>query len=493
MREIVSLHLGQAGCGIGAAFWDLLCQELSESSPPGGEAVNKEVFFRQNKDGALLPRALFADPDPESLRKDASVREWDPQTFHSGREDAASNYVRGRFVVNKTVAPSLGSGLRQTLEQCDSPQGLLLTYSLAGGGGSSLAAMVSEGELGGDVKDLLQKKTKVSVSLFPSPRFSTCVVEPYNTVWALSEVEENTDLAIHFDNDSLYSLASLGRGIPDPILPDLNKLVAQTVASVTQGFRFYGSHDNELANCQRKEDWVQILHCTALQKQYVSHKEHKHTKTNTQTHAKTQTHKHHASHTSLESLVTALVPFPSLRHVSPYQGWGEEGLQGWAAMLSEEADNMLREEADNMLREETDNTHEGKSLSSCVFYSGGLTANDVQSRVEKLEKTLQFFSRTQISVHNVVEVAEEGSESCCWRPTKVEGSRLRTCKISNNTSFAFNLGRIGAEFDQMYAKRAFVHWFVGIGIEDNTFEYVRNDVRAIEQSYLEANNYHDDL
>ena len=33
-----------------------------------------------------------------------------------------------------------------------------------------------------------------------------------------------------------------------------------------------------------------------------------------------------------------------------------------------------------------------------------------------------------------------------------------------------------------------VHWFVGIGIEDNTFEYVRDDVRAIEQSYLEVND-----
>ena len=455
MREIVSLHLGQAGCGIGAAFWDQLCQEFSGS--PCQEAVNKEVFFHQGKDGTFLPRALFADPDPESLRKVASARKWETQTFHSGREDAASNYVRGKFNVNMNVAPSLGEGLRQTLEQCDSPQGLLLTYSLAGGGGSSLAAMVSEGAraVGDDIKELLHKKTKVSVSLFPSPRFSSCIVEPYNTVWALSELEEHTDLAIHCDNESLYSIA-LGRGITDPFFSDLNNLMAQLVASVTQGFRFYGSHQKDLTNLQRKSEKSHHGHC------------HNRIKSNTQF-----SHKHHASHTSLDSLATALVPFASLRHVSAYQGLGEEGLQGWAPMLETDAG-------------------EGRSvsLSSCVFYSGALTPTNVQARIESLDKTHHSFSRSQISIHNVVEVAEEES-SCCWRPTKVvalDQSNSRACKLSNNTSFAANLGKVGVKFDRMYAKRAFVHWFVGIGIEDDTFQYVRNDVRAIEQSYLEAND-----
>ena len=439
MREIVSLHLGQAGCGIGAAFWDQLCQELSPSN--GEEAVNKEVFFQQGRDGTFLPRALFADPDPESLQKVASARKWETQTFHSGREDAASNYVRGRFTVNMAVAPSLGERLRQTLEQCDSPQGFLLTYSLAGGGGSSLAAMLSEGAdaLGGDIKDLLCKKTKVSVSLFPSPRFSSCIVEPYNTVWALSELEEHTDLAIHCDNQSLYSCA-LAQDVTDPFLPDLNNLVAQMVASVTQGFRFYGSHEKDLTNLGRKCEKYRHRDQSDL---HLSHKQ-------------------HSSHTSLDSLATALVPFASLRHLSAYQGLGEEGLQGWSPMLEFERRNCI-------------------SLSSCVFYSGRCTPTDVQARIE----SLQSFSRNQISVHNVHKLGEEESA------TKVEAldqSDSTACKLSNNTSFATNLSKVGAKFDQMYAKRAFVHWFVGIGIEDDTFQYVRDNVRAIEQSYLEAND-----
>ena len=448
MREVVSAHLGQAGCGIGATFWDQLCQECSAS--PGVEAINKEVFFHQEKDGTFLPRALFADPDPESLRRVASSRKWKSQTFHSGREDAASNYVRGRYNVNLNVAGSLGEGLRNTLEQCDSPQGLLLTYSLAGGGGSSLAAMLSEGacSLGGDIKDLLHKKTKVSVSLFPSPRFSSCIVEPYNTVWSLSELEENTDLAIHCDNESLYGLA-LGRTIVDPFFTDLNNLVAQMISSVTQGFRFYGSHSQDLTNWQRKER-----------------------------DGPTQSmHKHQALHTSLVSLATALVPLASLRHVSPYHGWGEEGLQGWTPMM-----------------EANSTRPQDHSLASCVFYSGGLTSTDIQARVERIEKTQVSFSRTQISVHNVVNLTEKES-GCRLRQTKEEFDPpdTRACKLSNKSSFAANLAKVGAKFDRMYAKRAFVHWFVGIGIEDNTFDYVREDVRVIEQSYLDAGHLSDEL
>ena len=446
MREIVSLHLGQAGAGVGAAFWNELREELSR----GEEAVNTEVFFHQGEDGTLLPRALFADPDPESLRKVASASDWSDHTFHSGREDAASNYVRGRYLVNRMVAASLGEGLRHRLEESDSAQGLLLTYSLAGGGGSSLAAMVSEGAgpLGDDIKDLLHKKSKMAVSLFPSPRFSNSVVEPYNAVWALSELEKNTDLAIHCDNQSLYGLA-LDRGISDPVFQDLNNLVAEMVSSVTQGFRFYGNQNKDLTKSpkeaanQRTEDEAMFSHV------------------------------HHTSHTTIASLCTALVPLPSLRHVSLHQGLGEEGLEGWTPLL--------------------DSSHhhpQANCLSSCVFYSGRLAFTDVQARVESLEKEHRSFSRTQISVHNRVKLVEEESIRF-WRPTKVEPSHWRRkvcCKLSNSTSFAASLARVGANFDRMFTKRAFVHWFVGIGIEDNTFQYVRDDVRAIEQSYLEAND-----
>merc|ERR1739845_174975 len=55
-------------------------------------------------------------------------------------------------------------------------------------------------------------------------------------------------------------------------------------------------------------------------------------------------------------------------------------------------------------------------------------------------------------------------------PTVVPGGDLAkvmraVCMISNSTAIAEVFSRIDHKFDVMYAKRAFVHWYVGEGME----------------------------
>ncbi len=50
------------------------------------------------------------------------------------------------------------------------------------------------------------------------------------------------------------------------------------------------------------------------------------------------------------------------------------------------------------------------------------------------------------------------------------------CMLSNTTSIVEAWKRLNLKFDLMYAKRAFVHWFVGEGMEEVEFSNAKEDL-----------------
>lgn len=72
-REVVSIHVGQAGVQTGNACWELFCLEhhigpdglsLGDAAPPNSLDDPFNTFFHTGSSGHHVPRAIYVDLEP---------------------------------------------------------------------------------------------------------------------------------------------------------------------------------------------------------------------------------------------------------------------------------------------------------------------------------------------------------------------------------------------------------------------------------------------
>jgi len=435
MREVISVHLGQAGIQAGNSCWELYCLEHGidpDGMMPGDTSVGVaqdsfNTFFSETPSGKHVPRSIYVDLEPtvcDEVRSGKYGALYHPESIISGKEDAANNYARGHYTIGKELVDTVLDRIRKLADNCTGLQGFLVFHATGGGTGSGLGSLLLE-RLSVDYG----RKSKLSFAVSPSPQVSTAVVEPYNSVLSTHALLEHTDCTFCLDNEALYDVCRRNLDIERPSYTNLNRLIAQVTSALTAGLRFEGALNVDLNDFQ-----------------------------------------------------TTLVAYPRIHFM----------LTSYAPVISrEKAFHEMLSVAEitssvfepNSMMTKCDPRH-GKYMACCLMYRGDVVPKDVNASIAniKTKRTIQFVDWCPTGF-------KTGINSC--KPYTVPGGDLAevnraVCMVANTTAIVEALSRIDHKFDLMYAKRAFVHWYVGEGMEEGEFSEAREDLAALEKDYEEV-------
>ena len=256
MREVITVHVGQAGNAIGGKFWEMTLNEHgldTEGIYRGSSFLQRQrlhVYFNESSTGRYVPRTVLADLEANTLdmiRLSAIGNIFRPDSFITGEEGAHNNYAKGFH--SGQVFEDVFDAIRKEAEHAEHIQGFQVIHALGGGTGSGLGALIMC-QLTEDFKE----RIRVSYNIVPSPKVSEVVTEPYNAVLALSKLIDLTNLVFVLDNEALYKICCNVLRLVQPTYGDFNHLVALAMSGVTTCLRFPGQLNADLRKIEVKHD-----------------------------------------------------------------------------------------------------------------------------------------------------------------------------------------------------------------------------------------------
>ena len=273
------------------------------------------------------------------------------------------------------------------------------------------------------------KKSKLEFSVYPAPHISSAVVEPYNSILTTHTTLEHSDCSFMVDNEAIYDICRRNLNIERPSYANLNRMIGQVVSSITASLRFEGALNVDLTEFQ-----------------------------------------------------TNLVPYPRIHFpLVTYAPVVSADKASHEAISVSEITQACFTPENQMVKCDP---RSGKYMACCLLYRGDVVPKDVNAAIAsiKTKKAIQFVdwcpTGFKVGINNQAPTAVPGGDLAAV-PRAV-------CMLSNTTAIAEAWGRLDHKFDLMYAKRAFVHWYVGEGMEEGEFAEAREDLAALEKDYEEV-------